>query len=316
MRHLVSMGELLIDFIPHQKNVGLKEVHTFTKMAGGAPANVAACYAKLSGKAYFMGQIGHDPFGQFLEKSLRDALVDTTYLSMTHEAKTALAFVTLDEQGDRDFLFYRNPSADQLFSPKQVKRDILNHAILHFGSVGLKEYPLKYAHLEAMKYAKKAASIISFDPNIRLPLWENHEELRHIVLSIIPEVHILKLSLDELIFLAQTHHIEQAIAKVFKGAVQMILLTKGNQGATLYLKNHIYHVDAFKVDTVDSTGAGDAFLGAFLYQYALHEHYSIDYDFILRFAAATAAIVVTRYGAIPSLPTISEVHQFLSKSQG
>ena len=313
MRHLISMGELLIDFIPHQKNVSLKEVHTFTKMAGGAPANVAACYAKLSGKSYFLGQVGDDAFGRFLEQSLINASVDTRYLSFTHLAKTALAFVALDESGERDFMFYRDPSADQLFQSKLIPKDIFNHSILHFGSLGLKDYPLKDAHIEAIRQAKRAHAFISFDPNLRLSLWENHEELRHKVMSFIPEVDLLKLSLDELIFLTQTHQIDRAISMVFKGSVQMVLLTKGNQGASLYLKGQSYHVDAFKVEAVDTTGAGDAFLGGFLYQYALHENRTIDYPYVLKFAAATAAIIVTKYGAIPSLPTIHEVTQFLSK---
>jgi len=313
MRHLVSMGELLIDFIPNEVGENLKKVNTFTKMAGGAPANVCACYAKLGGKSYFMGQVGNDPFGQFLVDELEKASVDTTYTSFTHKAKTSLAFVSINHEGERDFMFYRDPSADQLFEPKQVEKSVFEHAIFHFCSVGLKEYPLKYSHLEAIKQAKKIGSIISFDPNLRLALWDNHEELRKTVLSFIPHAHIIKLSLDELTFLTGISHIDKAVSSLFRGSVQMIVLTKGKEGSTLFTKTNSYHCPSYDVDVLDTTGAGDAFIGAFLYQYAKHEHHSIDYQSILSFANATAAIVVSHFGAIPSLPTIFDVEQFMLK---
>jgi len=313
MRHLISMGELLIDFIPQEVGENLTNVNTFKKMAGGAPANVCACFAKLGGKAYFMGQVGDDPFGHFLYETLVKSSVDVSYLRYTHQAKTSLAFVSINDEGERDFMFYRDPSADQLFEPKQVEKSIFEHAIFHFCSVGLKEFPLKYAHLEAIKYAKKMGSLISFDPNLRFALWDNHQELKKTVLSFIPHAHILKLSIDELFFLTETTSIEKGISACFIGSVQIIILTKGKEGSSLYLKNETYHHPSFDVNVVDTTGAGDAFIGAFLYQYAKHEHRTIDYDKVLAFASATAAIVVSQYGAIPSLPTIFDVEQFMLK---
>lgn len=311
MRHLVSMGELLIDFIPKDVGENLKKVETFTKMAGGAPANVCSCFAKLGGTSFFMGQVGQDPFGEFLVDELRKASVDVSHVFYTHQAKTSLAFVSLSHEGERDFMFYRDPSADQLFEPKQVEKSIFEHAIFHFCSVGLKEYPLKYAHLEALKYAKKLGTIISFDPNLRLALWDNHEELRKTVLSFIPYAHILKLSIEELNFLTGTTSIDKGVSALFKGSVELIILTKGKDGSLLYTKTFTYHCPSYDVDVIDTTGAGDAFIGAFLYQYAKHEHHTIDFQSILSFANATAAIVVSRFGAISSLPTIFDVEQFM-----
>jgi fructokinase len=309
------MGELLIDFIPNESGQPLSKVKSFSKMAGGAPANVSACFSKLGGKAYFMGQVGHDPFGNYLIDVLNENGVDIRYISQTKLAKTSLAFVSLDHDGERDFMFYRDPSADQLFEPKQVEKSILEHAVLHFCSVGLKDYPLKHAHVEAIKQAKKFGSLISFDPNLRFALWENHDELRRTVLSFIPHAHILKLSLDELYFLAETNHIDHAIKKLFMGSVKMILITDSKNGATLYVNHLVYQVDAFHVDVVDTTGAGDAFIGAFLYQYALYENHTHDYEKMLEFAAATAALTVSNYGAIPSLPTLPLVMEFLKKNR-
>ena len=313
MRHLIGMGELLIDFIPQEVGESLEHVKTFNKMAGGAPANVCACFAKLGGRAFFMGQVGDDPFGHFLAKTLEQASVDISYLHYTHKAKTSLAFVSIHDEGERDFMFYRDPSADQLFEPKQVDKNIFEHAIFHFCSVGLKEYPLKYAHLEAIKYAKKNGSIISFDPNLRFSLWDNHQELKKTVLSFIPYAHILKLSVDELIFLTETKSIDKGISILFNGSVQIIVLTRGKEGSSIYLKHETYHHPSFDVNVVDTTGAGDAFIGAFLYQYAKHEHHTIDYEKVLAFASATSAIVVSHFGAIPSLPTIFDVEQFMLK---
>ncbi|TNF08678.1 MAG: carbohydrate kinase [Bacillota bacterium] len=314
MRQLVAMGELLVDFLPETKGYSLDHVKTFIKIAGGAPANVAVAYKKLGGNAYFMGQVGHDSFGKFLIDTLHQEGVNTDYIYQTHQANTSLVFISLDQRGERDFLFYRDPSADQLFEPKQVEKSIFEHAIFHFCSLGLAEYPLKHAHLEAIKYAKKMDTIISFDPNLRFSLWKNHEELRKTVLSFIPHAHILKLSIDELTFLAETTNIEVAVKKLFTGSVHMIILTKGEEGASLYLPHETYHIKAYSTEVVDTTGAGDAFIGAFLYQYALHEHHTKNYEEMLKFAAASSAIVVSKTGVIPSLPTMYEVNDFIKKT--
>jgi fructokinase len=313
MRHIVAMGELLVDFLPESKGYSLDQVNNFIKIAGGAPANVAVAYKRLGGNAYFMGQVGQDAFGKFLIHTLRDEGVNTDYIYQTHQANTSLVFISLDEKGERDFLFYRDPSADQLFEPRQVETSILEHSILHFCSLGLAEYPLKHAHLEAIKYAKKMDTIISFDPNLRFSLWKNHEELRKTVLQFIPHAHILKLSIDELTFLAETTNIDLAIKKLFTGSVKMMVVTKGEEGASLYLPNESYHIQAYPIDVVDTTGAGDAFIGAFLYQYALHEHHAKNYEAMLKFSAASSAIVVSKTGVIPSLPTLYEVNDFIKK---
>ena len=143
MRHVVTMGEVLIDFIPNEKGMGLKGVKGFSKMPGGAPANVAACVAKLGGSSYFMGMVGKDGFGSFLVDELIANGVNTSRIIRTSEKNTGLAFVSLTESGERDFIFYRDPSADQLFSKKDVDVEVLEQSILHFLSVSLKDITIK-----------------------------------------------------------------------------------------------------------------------------------------------------------------------------
>ena len=313
MKHLVSMGELLIDFIPIEKSKRLEDVKQFTKMAGGAPANVCACYAKLGGEAYFMGQVGDDPFGHFLKDMIESHHVKTEDLIFTKKAKTALAFVSIDEEGERDFMFYRDPSADQLYEPNQINYKRLDQALFHFCSVGLKEYPLKKAHIEAIKYVKKHQGFISFDPNLRFSLWEDHIELKETVLSFIPHANLIKVTEEELEFLTGLSDVYEAAHALFMGSVSLVIVTEGSKGASLFTRSSKHFIPAFRVDTVDTTGAGDAFIGAFLYQLMKYGNFTVDYEEALRFAQATAALVVSKKGAMESLPTLHEVKRFLDQ---
>lgn len=313
MKHLVSMGELLIDFMPLEKSTRLENVKHFIKMAGGAPANVCACYAKLGGDAYFMGQVGDDPFGHYLKETLTKYEVKTEYLTFTKKAKTALAFVSIDDTGERDFMFYRDPSADQLYEPDQLNMEVLDQALLHFCSVGLKDYPLKKAHIEAIKYVKKHQGFISFDPNLRFALWNDAIELKETVLNFIPYAHLIKVTEEELIFLTDSNHMYQAAHSLFVGNVNLVLVTQGSKGATLFTRSNEYFVPSFEVESIDTTGAGDAFIGAFLYQLMKYGNFTVDYEEALRFAHATAAIVVSKKGSMESLPTLHDVIRFLSK---
>ncbi|MBK3494983.1 carbohydrate kinase [Viridibacillus sp. YIM B01967] len=180
MKTLFTIGEVLIDFIPHQKGVILKDVSLFERMAGGAPANVAATVAKLGGNAKMISQVGADAFGQFLVETLRMARVNTDLIKVTDEANTALAFVSLASNGERDFSFYRKPSADLLYKADYIEKAWFKSGdILHFCSVDLVESPMKEAHKTAITYAREKGAMISFDPNVRLPLWVT-KQLRRI----------------------------------------------------------------------------------------------------------------------------------------
>lgn len=320
MGQLFSVGEILIDFIPHEKGAALKDVVSFTRVPGGAPANVAAAVAKFGGKASLITKLGEDAFGDFLLEQLIEAGVGIDKVFRTKEAKTGLAFVSLRENGERDFSFYRNPSADLLLRDSEIDADWFNHGdILHFCSVDLVESPMKKAHVKAIQAAKVRGGIISFDPNVRLPLWNDPQECRKTILAFIPMAHLVKVSDDELEFITGIAEEQKAIASLFTGDVKVVVLTKGAKGADLYVQDKKYSAAGYAVKVEDTTGAGDAFVGGFIYQLLsldaepgnleplLMEHHQE----ILAFANASGALAVTGKGAISSLPTKEQVKELL-----
>ena len=172
MKKVVAIGELLIDFVPQQKGCALDEVTHFERVAGGAPANVAAAVARLGGDAAMISQVGEDAFGTHILKVLQSNGVDTSYVFRTGRANTGLAFVSLDATGNREFSFFRNPSADLFLSQDQITAEIFDDcAVLHFCSVDLVDWPVRAAHRKAIGLAGRAGAIVSFDPNVRLPFW-------------------------------------------------------------------------------------------------------------------------------------------------
>lgn len=312
MSTVFTMGEALIDFIPHQIGVKLIEVDSFRKAAGGAPANVACAVSRLGGRSAFIGKLGADAFGDFLIETLQNAGVDTSRVLQTKEANTALAFVSLKADGNRDFSFYRSPSADMLLSESEIEPWFSNGDILHFCSVDLIEAPVKYAHLKAISLAKEAGALISFDPNVRLPLWDDPEKCRQTILEFLPFSHVIKISDEELDFITGIPDEKEAISSLFVGDVQHVIYTRGAKGAAWYTSRFEVSEPGTKVDVIDTTGAGDAFIGALLYQLSkMHGlNGSIEPEAaseMLAFANKAAAITTTRVGAIPSLPTLTEV---------
>ena len=312
MSKVITIGEVLIDFIPTRKGCRLKEVDGFVKKPGGAPANVAACVARLGGQSKFIGKVGQDAFGEYLVDVLKEEKVNTEDVLFTKDANTALAFVSLEESGERDFSFYRKPSADMLLHADEIKPESFAQGdILHFCSVDLIEAPVKYAHLKAIEYAKKNGALISFDPNVRLPLWDNPEDCRKTIVDFIPYADILKISDDELEFITEAKDEGQAINKIqeLNPKLKWLILTKGSKGATAIVDAQHYEVQAFKVTPIDTTGAGDSFIGAVLY--SLTNHTQEAPAVILRFASAVGAITTTKEGAITALPYADEVNAFI-----
>jgi len=321
MGKLVSIGEILVDFIPKQKGVPLCEVIEFERVAGGAPANVAACVSKLGENALVLSKLGEDAFGDFLINELKNCNVDTSFIKRTNKANTGLAFVSLKEDGNRDFSFYRNPSADMLLSPEEIGDNIINEGdVLHFCSVDLIDSPMKLAHKKAIAQAIKNNAIISFDPNVRLPLWENHEDLRTTIKEFIPYAHILKISDEELEFITKEEKIENALIKLFVGNVKIVIYTKGPNGAELYTKKRTFRHNGYKVNAIDTTGSGDSFIGAFIYR-ILGEKRSTqsillaDFESYLEFSNKVGAIVASQKGGIPSMPSLQKTRSFLSKNE-
>lgn len=318
---LFSIGEVLIDFIPLQKGRALKDVLSFERAPGGAPANVAAAVAKYGGSASMITKLGEDAFGDFLLEQLQEAGVQTDKITRTKEANTGLAFVSLREDGERDFSFYRNPSADLLLTEEEIDESWFeNGDILHFCSVDLVESPMKQAHRKAIQSVKAKGGIISFDPNVRLPLWNDPEECRETILEFIPMAHLVKISDEELEFITGIADVEEAIRSLFTGDVQAVIFTKGAHGADVYIRDKKYESTGYRVDVQDTTGAGDAFIGGVLYQLLdqqadqknLEDIFEESHLQILAFANASGALTTTGKGAISALPEKESIRQLIA----
>ncbi|MCH3962203.1 MAG: carbohydrate kinase [Solobacterium sp.] len=309
MKKLVSIGEALIDFIPIG-NGRIKDIEAFEPHIGGAPSNVCGAYAKLGGQASIITQLGEDPFGDKIQEELKQEGVDTSCIARTAKANTSLAFVALSKDGNRQFSFYRNPGADMLLEADQIKEEWFQDAYaLHFCSVDLGDFPMKKAHARAISYAKKNHALISFDPNVRLSLWKHEEDCRKAILEFLPEADILKISDEELEFITGKTKIEGAEEILFQGNVKAVVYTAGSHGASLITKNmHVYE-PSLKVKALDTTGAGDGFIGSFLYQLSQDQINDLSqvtedrWSLYLRNSASFCAESIQHKGAISSYPT-------------
>ena len=318
---LLAIGEALIDMTPADVGCPLSEVSAFRPAVGGAPANVAAAYAKLGGAASVLTQLGQDAFGDKIVSALASAGVDTTRILRTDAANTALAFVSLKEDGNRDFSFYRSPSADMLYDGGALSdADFQDAFALSFCSVSLGEFPMKEAHRRAIALARAAGALIVFDPNLRFPLWRDREKLRQAVRTFMTGVDMIKISDEELEFITGEREIADALPVLFALGIRVVLYSCGANGAYAYTASGISAFSpAERVEAVDTTGAGDAFLGAFLFALqkigirpeslsALNEDARSS---ALRTATVYSGMTVTAYGAIPSYPSMHEVQDRL-----
>ncbi|KAL5169247.1 Fructokinase-2 [Glycine soja] len=316
---IVSFGEMLIDFVPTVSGVSLAEAPGFLKAPGGAPANVAIAVARLGGKAAFVGKLGDDEFGHMLAGILKENDVRSDGINFDQGARTALAFVTLRADGEREFMFYRNPSADMLLTPEDLNLELIRSAkVFHYGSISLIVEPCRSAHLKAMEVAREAGCLLSYDPNLRLPLWPSAEEARQQILSIWDKADVIKVSDVELEFLTGSDKIDDASAlSLWHPNLKLLLVTLGEHGSRYYTKNFHGSVEAFHVSTVDTTGAGDSFVGALLSK--IVDDQSILEDEarlreVLKFANACGAITTTKKGAIPALPTEADALNLIKEA--
>lgn len=315
MRKLVAIGEALIDFIPTESGKKIKSVEGFKPAVGGAPANVCGAFTKLGGKSQMITQLGQDPFGDKIIDEFKQYNIGCEYISRTTEANTSLAFVALDENKNRDFSFYRKPGADMLLSKETIKQEWFENIFaLHFCSVSIGDFPMKQAHDKAIEYTLNNNGIVSFDLNVRLPLWDDHEKLREAIFEMMPKAHILKISDEELEFVTGGKNIEEQLNKLFVGNVKLIVFTKGGDGAEAYTKNTKVSISGIKTEVEDTTGAGDGFIGSFLYQLN-NDNISVDkldslnreqLNRYLEFSNKYCAISITKKGALASYPTLDE----------
>ncbi|MCC6442044.1 MAG: hypothetical protein IT210_01165 [Armatimonadetes bacterium] len=320
MADVFCLGEALIDFVSMESGVSLIESPGFLKAAGGAPANVSVGLARLGVPVAFMGKVGEDPFGHYLERTFRSAGVDTSPMRFDREARTGLSFVSLTGSGERDFIFFRNPSADMRLSPDEVDPEAIRRAkIFQFGSITLITEPSRSATLKALDVAKEAGLIVSYDPNLRLPLWPSEEQARQEILVSLPLADIVKVSEVELEFLFGSQDAEKGTEQLLDMGAKIAVATLGEAGCFYRNKQASGAVKGFEVNTVDTTGAGDGFVAGLLTGLLRGEaHRHLDdldasaLDTTCRYANAVGALATTRKGAIPALPTADEVARFLA----
>ncbi|KAI5641854.1 hypothetical protein M9H77_00078 [Catharanthus roseus] len=317
---IVSFGEMLIDFVPDVAGVSLAESQGFLKAPGGAPANVACAITKLGGSCAFIGKVGDDEFGRMLVDILKANGVNSDGVCFDPHARTALAFVTLKDDGEREFMFYRNPSADMLLKESELNKDLIKRAkIFHYGSISLISEPCRTAHMAAMKTAKEAGALLSYDPNVRLPLWPSAEAARSGIRSIWLEADFIKVSDDEVEFLTEKKaDNEEAVMSLWHDKLKLLVVTDGPKGCRYYTKNFKGKVDGFAVKAIDTTGAGDSFVGSLLVSITKDPSIFQNEENLkeaLKFANACGAICTTKKGAIPALPTVAQAQEMISKSK-
>ncbi len=312
MYDVTAIGEVLIDFTP--AGLSAQNNPLFEQNPGGAPANVLACLSKLGLSTAFIGKVGADQFGVFLKKTLDSVGVSTQGLVTTDRCGTTLAFVHLSETGDRSFSFYRDPGADLLLEPAELSYQLIDDCrIFHFGSVSMTGEPSASATLAAVRYAKDQGKIISYDPNLRLRLWSSPTTAKAGILSAMPLADIVKISEEELLFLTGETDLERgAQALIADYDLQLVLITLGPDGAFACSRQGMGRRPTYDVKVVDTTGAGDAFTGGFLYQLLQSgkqpaELSSEDLDQFLAFANAVGSLTTTRKGAIPALPDAAAI---------
>ncbi|MCF7223328.1 carbohydrate kinase family protein [Marilutibacter chinensis] len=328
MRKIVCFGEALIDFFA-QPVATPDTPRTFVQHAGGAPANVAVAVARLGAAAEFVGMLGTDMFGDFLLDSLRTAGVGTGHVVRTGEARTALAFVALDHEGERSFSFYRPPAADLLFRAGHFEASCFDGAgAFHVCSNSLTEEAIADATLHGMRMAREAGVLVSMDLNLRPVLWPSDVDPQPRLWRALRAADVVKLARNELDYLAAGHGggedgERKVLERLLDGATQWVIVTDGSAPLRWHGRDGSGELPGFRVTAVDTTAAGDAFVGGLLFHLAETgvdaghlPQFVRDRDAVertLRFAAAVGALAVTRNGAFAAMPSRVEVQQLLKE---
>ena len=322
----ICFGELLVDMVSGALDASLQETNSFLKAPGGAPANVAVGLQRLGIPAAFMGQVGDDPFGHWLRGLLADEGVDVSNLALAQGARTSIAFVATRRDGKKDICFYRNPGADAEFSASQIAPNAFDGVrLFHCGSVSLSLEPCRSAQFEALKRAKNAGALISFDPNWRPSLWDDFDLARDLIWRVIPFADVVKVADEEWEFVAGTADFATGAAKIRAQGPKLVVITRGGEGAYFNFADANGNlisgeIAGFAVDAIDTLGAGDAFVAGLLLQ-VLENSLAKSLEAnkmreILRFANACGALATQKAGAIPALPTRIEVDEFLQAQLG
>lgn len=312
MYDVVALGESLIDFTPDGHNdMGMR---LFSRNPGGAPANVLAMYARLGGKTAFIGKVGDDGFGRFLRDTLAQAGIHTGGMRLTGACGTTLAFVQLDESGDRSFSFYRKPGADILLEAEEVDLALVESCgVFHFGSVSLTDEPCRSATLYGARRARAAGAVISYDPNYRPLLWDSEARAVAEMTAALDLADIVKVSEEEMVLLTGRTDLEEGARALMAHGAALVLVTRGPEGAWFLARGGRGLVPAYPVHAVDTTGSGDAFLGALLWRLGGKSAADLgrisqgEWEGHVAFANAAGGLTATKKGAIPALPSEEEI---------
>ncbi len=309
---VVALGELLVDFTCN--GTSSQGNPFYEANPGGAPCNVLAMLSKLGKKTAFIGKVGEDQFGHLLRQVGLDVGISMDHLVMDSSTHTTLAFVKTAENGDRDFSFYRDPGADLCLTPDEVPENLIaSSKIFHFGSLSLTGEPVRSATQKAVALAKSANCILSFDPNLRPPLWNSLEEAREQIHWGLAQCDVLKISDDELLFLTGENDFDTGAAKLAEQFpnLHLINVTAGAYGSISYYQNlRVFQPGLSLGGVIETTGAGDTFCACvlnFLLEHGLEHLTSSELSQMLRFANAAAYLVTTRRGAIRSMPEPEQV---------
>ncbi|MCC3356360.1 aminoimidazole riboside kinase [Bacillus sp. REN16] len=311
---VICLGEGLIDFIPLDE-----ENMQFLKSPGGAPANVAVGAARLGVKSSFIGKVGDDVLGNFLKQTLGNYNVQTEAMYLSKEVRTGLTFVTLGDGGEREFSFYIEKSADRFLTPEEIPASLFDeHNVFHFGSISLIDDPAESATKKALQLAKEKGLVVSYDPNLRPMLWKSLDIAKQKITSMLSEADVVKLSEVELEFITGETDINRGVEKLAEYKIPLLFITLGKDGVHAFYKGESIFVKARKVKSVDTTGAGDAFVSGLLYQFSERDTQITDYTLdeikeITTFASVSGALAVSQKGAMSALPTIEQVRAFLAE---
>ncbi len=316
---VIALGELLIDFTQN----GLSEQGNglFEANPGGAPCNVLSMLNNLGKKTSFIGKVGNDQFGKTLKKALEELGIGTENLLMDNEVHTTLALVHTFADGDRDFSFYRNPGADMMLTVDELNLDLVRDTrIFHFGTLSMTHDGIRATTKKAVETAKEAGALISFDPNLREPLWDSLDNAKEQVRWGLGKCDVLKISDNEIQWLTGENDFTAGVKKIREEfPIPLILVSMGRDGSRAYYGDHYVEVAPFlQENTIETTGAGDTFCACVL-NYVLENGLEALTDEqlkeMLTFANAAASIITTRKGALRVMPTREEVLDFLKKQE-
>lgn len=303
---VTALGELLIDFT--ENGVSGQGNPLFEANPGGAPCNVLAMLTKLGHKTAFIGKVGDDFFGKQLKEAIEEVGIDSTGLCMDKEIHTTLAMVHTYPDGDRDFSFYRNPGADMMLKESEVKEELIKESkLFHFGTLSMTHEDVRKATKKAIQIAEDAGNIISFDPNLREPLWNSLDEAKEQILYGLSHCHILKISDNEIQWLTGQEDYTDGVKWILERyQIPLILVSMGKEGSRAYYGGKMVEVKPFiQKNTIETTGAGDTFCGCVLHYICEHGLKNLTEENLfemLQFANAAASIITTRKGALRVMP--------------